>query len=143
MVVVLVIVVLGGYVVGGFVYAQGRINSATDAYNKVVDHENKLTDYFNSLDSQFTKNNTDPANATSDQIQQEKSLYLQLASQSQAAQPQVTADDNSLASADSGLKDNSWLTVLSKGSLDKASARIGHARAALAVAKTILADSIL
>jgi hypothetical protein len=143
LVVVLLIVVVGGYAVGGFVYAQGKINSATDAYNKVVDHENKLTDYFNKLDSQFSSNNTDPANATADQIKQEKTLYLQLATQSQSAQPQVTSDDNALASAESGLKDNSWLTVLSKGSLDKADTRIGHARAALAIAKTILADSIL
>jgi flagellar basal body-associated protein FliL len=143
MVVVLLIVLVGGYAVGGFVFAQGRLNSATDAYNKVVDHENKLTDYFNSLDAQFTSNSTDPANASADQIKQEKTLYLQLATKSQAAQPQVTSDDNALASADAGLKDNSWLTVFSKGSLDKADTRIGHARAALAVAKTILADSIL
>ena len=143
LVVVLVVVVLGGYAVGGFVYGQGKVNSATDAYNKVVDHENKLTDYFNNLNQQLSSATSDPANATADQINQEKALYLQLATQSQASQPQVTADDNALASADASLKENSWLTVLSKGSIDKADARIGHARAALAVAKTILADSIL
>ena len=142
LVVVLVVLLGGGYVVGGFVYAGSKVNSATDAYNKVVDHENKLTDVFNNLDKQFSSN-TDPAKATADSIKQEKTLYLQLASQSQAAQPTVASDDQALASAKAGLSENSWLTALSKGSLDKAATRIDHARAALAVAKTILADSIL
>lgn len=143
LVVLLVILVGGGYVVGGFVYANGKVNSATDAYNKVVDHENALTDLFNKLNTQLQANSNDPSKATSDSIKADKTLELQLASESKNAQPTVEADDQTLASADSSLSENSWLTALSKSSLDKASARIGHARAALAVARTILADSIL
>ena len=143
LVVLLVILAGGGYVVAGFGYANSKVNSATDAYNKVVDHENALTDLFNKLDAQFNSNNNDPASASTDSIKQDKTLNLQLASQSKAAQPTVDSDDQALASTASGLNENSWLTVLSKSSLDKSATRINHARAALAVAKTILADSIL
>ena len=143
LVVLLVILAGGGYVVAGFGYASSKVNSATDAYNKVVDHENALTDLFNKLDAQFNSNNNDPASASTDSIKQDKTLNLQLASQSKAAQPTVDSDDQTLASTASGLNENSWLTVLSKSSLDKSATRINHARAALAVAKTILADSIL
>jgi hypothetical protein len=140
LVVLVVILAGGGYLVGGFVYAQGRLNTAADAYNKVVDHQSKLGDFFNSLSKQFAA--TDPASATADSIKKEKALYQQLVSQSQAAQPQVTSDDASLASADAGLKENQWLTALSRSSMDTSSAKIGHFRAALAVAQTILADYI-
>jgi hypothetical protein len=140
LVVVLLIVVVGGYAVGGFVYAQGKLNSATDSYNGVVDHENKLTDQFNQLNNDFNK--TDLSTATADSLNQEKSLYQQLATQSQSAQPTVTADDATLASASAGLSENQWLTALSRSSLDKESTKIGYARQALGVAKTILADSI-
>jgi len=143
LVVLLLILVGGGYVVGGFVYANGKVNSATDAYNKVVDHENALTDLFNKLDAQFSTNNKNTATNSTDSIKQDKTLNLQLASQSQAAQPTVESDDQALATAASSLNENSWLTALSKSSLDKSANRISHARAALAVAKTILADSIL
>ena len=143
LVVLLVILVGGGYVVGGFAYANSKINSATDSYNKVVDHENALTDLFNKLDAQFNSNNNDPASASADSIKQDKTLNLQLASSSKTAQPTVESDDQALANAASSLNENAWLTALSKSSLDKSAARINHARAALAVAKTILADSIL
>jgi len=143
LVVLLVILAGGGYAVGGFVYANSKVNSATDAYNKVVDHENALTDLFNKLDAQFKSNNNDPASASSDSIKQDKTLNLQLASQSKSAQPTVESDDTALANAASSLNENSWLTALGKSSIDKSTTRINHARAALAIAKTILADSIL
>lgn len=143
LVVLLVILVGGGYVVGGFVYANGKVNSATDSYNKVVDHENALTDLFNKLDAQFSKNNSNTTTDSADSIKQDKTLNLQLASSSKTAQPTVESDDQALATAASSLNENSWLTALSKSSLDKSANRINHARAALAVAKTILADSIL
>jgi hypothetical protein len=143
LVVLLVILAGGGYAVGGFIYANGKVNSATDAYNKVVDHENALTDLFNKLDAQFKSNNNDPASSSADSIKQDKTLNLQLASSSKTAEPTVDSDDQALANAASSLNENSWLTALSKSSLDKSATRISHARAALAIAKTILADSVL
>ncbi len=143
LVVLLLILVGGGYVVGGFVYANGKVNSATDSYNKVVDHENALTDLFDKLDAKINSNANDLTKQTADSLKQDKTLQLQVASQSKAAQPTVESDDQALANAASSLNENSWLTALSKSSLDKSANRISHARAALAVAKTILADSIL
>jgi hypothetical protein len=131
----------GGYLVGGFVYAQGKINSATDTYNSVVDHQNKLTDFFTSFSKQLDANN-DPSKETSAALATEKSLYGQLVSQSEAAAPQIDTDDAALAKADASLKDNSWLTALSSGSLNNESTQLQDARAALAIAKTIVTDSI-
>ena len=143
LVVLLVILAGGGYVVGGFVYANSKANSATTALNKVITSENALTDLFNKLNTQINSNSNDPAKASADSIKQDKTLELQLASQSKAAQPTVEADDQTLANAASSLNENSWLTALSKSSLDKPATRISDWRAALAVARTILADSIL
>ena len=137
----LVLLAGGGYLVGGFVYAQGRINSATDTYNSVVDHQNNLTDFFNSFSKQLDANN-DPSKESSAALAQDKSLYGQLVTQSQAAAPQIDGDDAALAKADAGLKDNSWLTALSSGSLNNESTQLQDARAALAIAKTIVTDSI-
>ena len=141
LVVLLVILAGGGYVVGGFVYANGKINSATSTYNTVVDHQNKLTEFFNTWNKDVNAND-DPSKATAAALTQEKTLFGQLVTQSQAAQPQISTDDDALAKADAGLRENSWLTALSKSSLDKESNQIGYARAALAIARTILADSI-
>lgn len=138
---VLVLLAGGGYLVGGFVYAQGKINSATDAYNSVVDHQNKLTDFFTSFNKQLATNN-DPSKETADALKQEKALYAQLVSQSQAAAPQIDTDDAALASANSSLSENSWLTALSSSSLNKESQQLTDARAALAIAKTIVTDSV-
>jgi hypothetical protein len=140
LVVLLVIVAVAAYGVGGFVFARSRINSATDAYNTVVGHQNTLNAFFNNLSNQF--DSSDPTTGSSDAIKQEKTLFDQLVTQSQTAQPQVSSDDASLATADAGLHENQWLTTFMRSSLDKSSTRIGDARAALAVAKTVLADYI-
>lgn len=137
---VLVVVLGGGYAVVGYLYANGKVNAATDKYNSVVDHENALTDYFNSLDSQFNK--TDLSTATVDQVKQEKTLFQQAVTKSQSSEATVATDDSTLASAQSSLGENSWLTAIDKSAIDKQSAKIGYARQALGVAKTILVDSV-
>ena len=138
---VLVLLAGGGYLVGGFVYAQGKINSATDAYNSVVDHQNKLSDFFTNFNKQLEANN-DPSKETADALKQEKTLYGQLVTESQTAAPQIDTDDAALAKADASLKENSWLTALSSSSLNKESAQLVDARAALAIAKTIVTDTV-
>lgn len=137
---VLLVVLGGGYAVGGYLYANGKVNAATDKYNSVVDHENALTDYFNNLDSQFNK--TDLSTATVDQVKQEKTLFQQAVTKSQSSESTVTADDATLADAQNSLTENSWLTAIDKSAIDKQSAKIGYARQALGVAKTILTDSV-
>jgi hypothetical protein len=140
LVVALLVVGGGGYAVGGFLYGNGKVNASIDAYNKVADHQNKLADHFNKLNSQFNKNNL--ASETSDSVKQEKALFQQLVTESQSFQPTVASDDKSMADSKASLQENAWLTVLSKSSIDTQVNKIDHVRAALAIAKTILADYI-
>jgi hypothetical protein len=138
---VVVIIVVGvlGYAVGGYVYSQGRLNSASKAYNAVVDHENSYTDTITSLSGKMT--NVD-VNATTAQLQQNKTLVTQFTTSSQHAAGQIDGDEASLAKADTDLRANSWLTAISKSEIDKADTRIGHVRKALADAKQITADYV-
>jgi len=77
-----------------------------------------------------------------DDFKTNQAAYSQLVTQAQAAQPTITDDDASLAKAQDSLKENSWLTVFSRGSLDAVSNKIQHERNALASAKTITADMV-
>ena len=139
-VVVIVIVAVLGYGVGGYAYAQGKLNSAQDTYNSVVGHQNSLNDAVKSLDTQLTS--TDFSTASTSAIQQSKSKLADMVSKSQNAQPQITSDDASLAKAEDSLNDNSWLTLLRKPDIDKMHTRIEHLRKALAIAKTLTSDYV-
>src|SRR5881296_3937172 len=134
--VVLVVVVL----VAGVAYAQNRLSSANTAYNTVVHHQNDLNSTINGLSDKFT--GADATSTSQSDLQSAKSLLATFVSKSQDAQGQIAKDDESLATADQGLKENQWLTLLRKGEMDKESTRIGHARKALAAAKTITADYV-
>lgn len=139
-IVLVVVLAAGGYLVGGFIVAQGQLNSATDTYNGVVDHQNTLNEFFKSLSSKI--NAVSFNDATHDNVAAAKTLYQQLVTQSQSSEPQVDSDSAALDGARAKLSANSWLTGLSKSSLDKESTRIGYAQSALGVAKTILTDYV-
>ena len=139
---VIALVLIGsivGYVVIGLAYAQSRLDSEGTAYKAVVDHLNTLTDTVNSLK---TVDTTSAASSTAASLQQGRTVVDKVVSSSQTAQSQISTDDASLASADASLKQNQWLTPLSRSRLDHASARIAHLRAALAAAKSITADYV-
>src|SRR5256714_2046129 len=138
--VIIVIVAVIGYAVAGYAYSQSRLNSARNAYNTVVGHENKLTDAINSLGTKLTGANV--VNASTTDIKSDQTLVAQLISESQAAQAQIKTDDATLSSAESDLKSNQWLTVISKSDIDKMSTRNGRMRKALADGKTISADYV-
>ncbi len=140
LVVVLLVVIVGGYVVGGFVYAASLDNSARNTYNGVTDRENSLIDIFNGLNSHT--DSTDPNNPTKDAVAKDKAYYQGLISKLNSAQPQVDSDLSALATADSNLNGNQWLTALSKSSLDRGKNRIEYRQAALTVAKTTLVDYV-
>jgi hypothetical protein len=137
-----IIVVIGvvGYAGVGYAYAQGRLTSSRSTYNSVVDHENKYTDTINTLNSKLTGTNF--TTAASADLTADQTLVGQLITQSQAAGPGIDGDDAALVKADSDLKQNQWLTAISRSDLDKMSTRIGHMRKALADAKTITADYV-
>ena len=137
---IVVVVAVVAYAGVGYAYAQGRLNSSRSTYNTVVDHENKYTDAINLLGSKLTGTNV--TSATSADLTADQTLVGQLITASQAAGPQIDTDDAALAKADSDLKQNQWLTAISRSDLDKMSTRIGHMRKALADAKTITTDYV-
>jgi len=137
---IIVVVAVVAYAGIGYAYAQGRLSSSRNTYNSVVDHENKYTDTINALNGKLTGTNI--TSAASADLTADQALVGQLISQSQAAGPGIDSDDAALAKADSDLKQNQWLTAISRSDLDKMSTRIGHMRKALADAKTITADYV-
>lgn len=139
-IVLVVLVAAGGYFVAGTVYANNRIDSAGTTYNQVIDHENALTDLFNKLQSQL--GTVSAKDATHANVAQAKTLYQQLVTQSQGSIPQIDTDTQLLTSADAKLKENQWLTVLSRSSLDSKSTKIADLKAALAEGRTISGDFI-
>jgi hypothetical protein len=138
-IVVLLLVVVIGYAGAGFAFAASRIDGARSSYNAVVAHQNSITDTVNSFNSKFTTTTT---STTAADLKADRSLLDQVVSKSQAAGATIASDDASLAAAQSSLTDNSWLTVLSRSSLDNYSAKIGHERKALADAKILTADYV-
>jgi hypothetical protein len=139
-IVVVLIAAIGAYVVGGYAYATSKLNSAQAAYNKVVDHQNDLNDTVNALGDKLT--GAGLTSSSSSQLESDKTLITQIVTKSQSAQGQINQDDSSLADAQSGLTQNQWLTVIRKPDIDKSSARLGHARKALSIAKEITADYV-
>ncbi|OLC15592.1 MAG: hypothetical protein AUH32_02920 [Actinobacteria bacterium 13_1_40CM_66_12] len=96
-VVVAVIVVAAiGYGVVGYAFASSRIAGARSAYNNVVSHQNTITESFNTLDTKMTALSL--TTATTADLQQNRTAYAQLVSQSQSAQATLVADDASLKS---------------------------------------------
>lgn len=140
MLVILAIVTIGiiGYAVAGFAYASNRIAMGDKSLNTVISHQNSLNTTFSDIDTKFSSLNSSSA---FDPVQA-KALMSQFVASAQAAGVTVDADDASLVAARSSLDDQRWLTLLSRGNLDKERSRIDHVRTALADAKTISADYV-
>ena len=135
------IVVIGvvGYGAIGFVFAANRISTADKALNTVISHQNQLNTTFHDIDARFkTLNSSTTFNPT-----QARAVIDEFVANSLAAGKTVNQDDASLEAAASKLGDQQWLTMISRGNLDKESTRIHHARNALSNARTVAADYVL
>ena len=139
-VIALLVVAVAGYAAGGFVYGNRKVNSAISAYNKVADDQNKMAAFFNNEGSNFNKGTVSAGSV--DTVKKDRTALQTLVTQSESFQPTVTSDDAMLAGTETSLKENAWLTVLSKSSIDRQYNNIVIERAALGIAKTILADYI-
>lgn len=137
-IVLVIILAAGGYFVAGSVYAQSRLSSSLATYNKVIEHQNGMVDFFNSLS--FKTSDIDPSSATKAAVQAAKAPYQQLISHAQSSEPQVEQDQASLVTVQADLKQNQWLTILSRSSLDRRSNKIDYLRGALDIAKEVLQD---
>ena len=140
-IVVIVIVLIGiiGYAVAGFAYSSARIAGANKSLNTVISHQNSLNSTFKEIDSKFkglsSGSTFDPKQA--------RTLIDQFVANAKSAGAQVDQDDASLVSAKASLNEQEWLSVLGRGSIDRESVRIDHARKALTNAKTVAGDYVL
>lgn len=137
----LIVILVVAYVAVGYVDGQARLDKAQTAYNSVVDHQNALNDAVQGLVDKLPTGNLTAV--TTPQLQQAKATIDQIVDKAKAAQPLIMSDDVSLSAAQSQLHQDQWLTTMNRSQLDKADAKIGHMRAALAKAKIITADYAL
>jgi hypothetical protein len=139
---VLLVVVIVGLIVyagAGIVYAGARVAIADRTLNAVVSHQNTLNATFTDINTQVGALNSNPAFKPQDMV----ALVDKSVANSQLATTTINTDDASLRDALSALDENPWLTMVGRGNLDREAARIGHARNALAAARTVAADKLL
>ena len=135
----LLIVGIVVYAAGGIVYAGARIASADRTLNAVISHQNTLNATFTDINTQLGVLNNNPSFKPQDAV----ALVDRSVASSQLATTTINTDDASLRDAQSGLDQNRWLTMIGRGNLDRETARISHARNALAAARTVAADKVL
>jgi hypothetical protein len=140
------IAVLGILIIGiilyagtGIVYAGALSASAERTLSTVVSHQNSLNTSFNEIDSEV---NALGGSGTFNP-QQAVGLVDRSVTSSQIAASTIRQDDSSLASVQGQLDSSRWLTLVGHSMVDRESARVGHARNALAAARMIAADQVL
>jgi hypothetical protein len=140
------IAVLGLLIIGvilyagtGVVYAGALSSSAERTLNMVVSHQNSLNTSFNEIDSEVSA----LGGSGTFNPQQAVTLVDRSVTSSQVAALTINRDDSSLASVQGQLDSSRWLTLVGHSSVDRESARVGHARNALAAARMIAADQVL
>lgn len=136
--VVLGILIIGiiGYAGAGIFFSAVRVASAERTLNTVVSHQNTLNTTFGDINSQLSALNSSSAFNP----QQAIVLVDRSVANSELATQTINQDDGLLAAASMQLREQQWLTMVGRGSLDRESTRLGHARNALAAARTIAAD---
>lgn len=136
--VVLGILIIGiiGYAGAGIFFSAVRVASAERTLNTVVSHQNTLNTTFGDINSQLSA--LDSSSAFNPQ--QAIVLVDRSVANSKLATQTINQDDGLLAAASTQLREQQWLTMVGRGSLDRESTRLGHARNALAAARTIAAD---
>lgn len=123
----------------GIVYSGVLVASSERTLNNVVSHQNTLNTSFNAIDSEVRALNS----SGNFNPQQEVTLVDKSIANSQLAMQTINQDDASLVSTEGQLNGSRWLTAVGRSSIDRESARLGHARNALAAARTIAADEAL
>lgn len=139
MIIVLVVIGIIGYAVAGIAYSAVRVAAADRTLNSVISHQNSLNTTFKDINGEFSG----LSGSTTYNPQQARSVADQFVANARKAGTTVDQDDAALISASASLHDQGWLTVFDHGALDRESARIGHARRALADARTVANDYVL
>ncbi len=127
------------YAGSGIVYSTVLIASADRTLNTVVSHQNSLSASFNEIDNEVTALN---GSANFD-AKQAVALVDRSVAGSQLAVQTIDQDDVTLASTERTIDGSRWLTLIAHSSVDRETARLTHARNALAAAHTIATDEVL
>jgi hypothetical protein len=140
------LLILGTLIIGviayagtGIVYSGAQVADAERTLNAVVSHQNSLTTSFNEIHSEVAALN----GGSTFNSQQALALVDKSVADAQAAIQTINQDDASLRSIERQLDGGRWLTAVGRSSVDRESARIGHARNALSAAKAIKTDEVL
>ena len=140
------IAVLGALIIGiilyagaGIVYAGALTSSAERTLNTVVSHQNSLNTSFNEIDSEASA----LGGSGTFNPQQAVGLVDKSVTSSQVAALTINRDDSLLSSVQGQLDSSRWLTLAGHSTMDRESARVGHARNALGAARMIAADQVL
>src|SRR4029077_6210875 len=107
--------------------------------NAVVSHQNALNTSLNEIDSEVAA----LGGGGTFNPQRGVGRVDRSVTSSQAAASTINVDDSSLASVQDQLVSSRWLTLVGHSTVDRESARVGHARKALAAARMIAADQVL
>jgi hypothetical protein len=127
-----------GYAGLGLALAGTRIADAEHTVNTVVSHQNTLNATFRSINIQLTA----LGSSASFDGPQAIALVGTSVANAELASRTVSHDEASLRAADSSLRAQPWLTVVSNSAVERTTDRVGHARAALAIAHSLAADQI-
>jgi hypothetical protein len=113
------------YAIGGQVVASDRVSSAAGVINEVDTHRPSINSSLDDLQNMLTS----PALVSPSTA---RSMATEMVSRSQILASTVAGYGPSLRDAQLNLNDLYWLTALSRGRLQDESARIDHARKAVA-----------
>jgi hypothetical protein len=139
LIIAMVVVGIIGYAVVGFAYAASRVASADRTLNVVLSHQDSLNTTFTDINTEFSGLGSSSAYNP----QQAKSVADLFVVDATKASTTVSQDDASLSAASRSLREQGWLTLISRKSLDSEVARIAHARKALTDARTVAGDYVL
>jgi hypothetical protein len=123
----------------GFAVASDRISGADKTLNTVISHQNQLTATFADIDMQLQS----LTGSSAFNPQQALALVDKAIADSKNAVTTIDNDTASLIAEAHRLEEIRWMAMVSRGSLDDESSRLGHARAALAAARTVSTDEVL
>jgi hypothetical protein len=138
MVLLLVIVIAGGYVLAGNAVVSSHVSSAQSSLDAALSHQVDFAQSMSTVTGAFDSN----ASTSFDPKQYQASVN-QFVQNTQKQGANIDGDQARLETAASKLNDMRWLTVFGRSSLDLAAARIAHAQKALAAEKTITTDYAL
>jgi len=133
------IVGIVGYALASILYSGARVAEAERTLDAVVSHQNSLNVTFGDIDTQVRTLNT---SATFDSGQALMLVDLSIEN-ARLATKTINEDDQSLSAASNDVRAVPWLTTMGRSGLEEEAARIAHARAALAVARSIADDEAL